>query len=138
MIDLVYSLITIDPPVDLSIYSTTVGKENAPVVVNQSTVQGLNTDEVNALQFGGNINSDENLPLELGFIVDQNYNDHSMLTRAKNGVVKPKTFEGFYCYSDIAQQKLYDEYPCNHQRLKIIYDKSRSFTPGKRRFLVFD
>lgn len=32
-----------------------------------------------------------------------------MMTRAKNGIVKKKTFEDFYCFSAISQQKLYDE-----------------------------
>lgn len=43
--------------------------------------------------------------------MNQNYNDHSMMTRAKNGIVKQKTFEDFYCFSAISQQKLYDEFP---------------------------
>lgn len=33
------------------------------------------------------------------------------MTRAKNEIVKRKTFEDFYCFSVISQQKLYDEYP---------------------------
>ena len=41
----------------------------------------------------------------------RNYNDHTMIIRAKNGIVKHKTIEDFYCFSTIAQQKLYDEYP---------------------------
>jgi hypothetical protein len=34
-----------------------------------------------------------------------------MMTRAKNGIVKQKTYEDFYCFSAVAQQKLYDEHP---------------------------
>ncbi|KAM5572540.1 hypothetical protein ABKV19_012545 [Rosa sericea] len=79
-------------------------------VQNNSSIGGLNANENNALQFGGNITT-ENLPQELDFIVNQNYNDHSMMTRAKNGIIKQKTFEDFYCFSAVAQQKLYDEYP---------------------------
>lgn len=44
-----------------------------------------------------------------------------MMTRAKNGVVKQKSFEDFYCFSAIAQQKLYDEFPffCG---FTVVYD----------------
>lgn len=65
---------------------------------------GINANEMNALQFGGNIDVDSNLPQELDFIVNKNYSDHSMMTRAKNGIVKQKTFEDFYCFSAIAQR----------------------------------
>lgn len=34
-----------------------------------------------------------------------------MMTRAKNGIVKQKTFEDFYCISAVAQQKQYEEFP---------------------------
>lgn len=74
-------------------------------------VEGLSASEVNAVQFGGNLDNAQNLPQELEFIIQQNYNDHSMMTRAKNGIVKQKNFEDFYCFSAISQQKMYDEYP---------------------------
>lgn len=50
------------------------------------------------------------LPPELRFIEDQAYNEHSMLTRGNNGIVKKKTFQDFCAYSSIVQQKLFDEY----------------------------
>lgn len=99
--------------VDLGNIESLEGTESNDVlhiVPTNSSVEGLTIAETNALQFGGNIDV-ANLPQELGFIVNQNYNDHPMMTRAKNGVIKPKTFEDFYCFSAISQQKLYAEYP---------------------------
>ncbi|XP_004301682.1 PREDICTED: uncharacterized protein LOC101303134 [Fragaria vesca subsp. vesca] len=62
-------------------------------------------------QFSGDNVQHAPLPYELQFIEDeaQSYNNHSMLTRAKNGIVKPKTFEDFCAYSCIATQNLVDE-----------------------------
>ncbi|PRQ37299.1 putative RNA-directed DNA polymerase [Rosa chinensis] len=51
------------------------------------------------------------LPQELQFVEDQSqaYNNHSMLTRAKNGIVKKKSFQDFCAFSCIVQQNLLDE-----------------------------
>ncbi|KAM5550035.1 hypothetical protein ABKV19_001135 [Rosa sericea] len=51
------------------------------------------------------------LPHELQLIDDiaQDYNNHSMLTRAKNCIIKQKTFQDFFAYSCVAQHNLLDE-----------------------------
>ncbi|XP_004305316.1 PREDICTED: uncharacterized protein LOC101302857 [Fragaria vesca subsp. vesca] len=67
--------------------------ENAGTCLVQNNLSALSESELNALQFGGNLG--QNLPQELEFIVQQNYNDHSMMTRAKNDItdiVEPKSF----------------------------------------------
>lgn len=47
-----------------------------------------------------------------------------MMARAKNGIVKQKSFKDFYCFSAIAQQKLYDEFPffCGFTVVSDIHD----------------
>lgn len=52
--------------------------ENAIQGIVTNDISALNESELNALQFGGNLQ--QNLPQELEFIVHQNYNDHSMMT----------------------------------------------------------
>ncbi|KAL6214186.1 hypothetical protein ACLB2K_013624 [Fragaria x ananassa] len=51
------------------------------------------------------------LPYELSFVEDPNqaYNNHSMLTRAKNGIIKKKSFEDYCAFSCIVQQENFDE-----------------------------
>lgn len=102
--------------VDLPCHSHTSIDESVDTVaslpLSGTILQGLQPNESSVLPFASTSNEfDQRLPPELGFIEDQNYNDHSMMTRAKNGVVKPKSFEDFYGFSVVAQQKLYDEYP---------------------------
>ena len=51
------------------------------------------------------ITNERILPQELQFVPDPatSYNNHSMLTRAKNGIFKKKSFDEFCVYSCIAQ-----------------------------------
>jgi hypothetical protein len=46
-------------------------------------MEGLGSTDLNALQIGGNIYSNDDLPQILNLIVQQRYSDHSMMTRAK-------------------------------------------------------
>nr|XP_011461013.1 PREDICTED: uncharacterized protein LOC105350525 [Fragaria vesca subsp. vesca] len=57
------------------------------------------------------ITNERILPQELQFVPDPatSYNNHSMLTRAKNGIFKKKSFDEFCAYSCIAQRNVLDE-----------------------------
>jgi hypothetical protein len=91
--------------------ATSIGTNNDNHNSLVEDLRGLDSHAIEVVCPGGNIADMNTLPQELDFIENQNYNDHSMMTRAKNGIVKQKTFEDFYCFSAISQQKLYTEYP---------------------------
>lgn len=92
------------------VLTTTNASDNANTGGLIDDLHGIDSHTVEAIHPGGNIDNINNLPQELNFIVNQSYNYHSMMTRAKNGIVKQKTFEDFYCFPAISQQKLYEEY----------------------------
>ncbi|KAL6186278.1 hypothetical protein ACLB2K_042399 [Fragaria x ananassa] len=75
----------------------------------QSNVTGASlVDGTEVINGGDNPSS---LPYELSFVEDPNqaYNNHSMLTRAKNGIIKKKSFEDYCAFSCIVQQENFDE-----------------------------
>ncbi|PRQ51221.1 putative RNA-directed DNA polymerase [Rosa chinensis] len=64
--------------------------------------------------FGGVSPEGQVLSQELQFLDDPAlaYNNHSMLTRAKNGIFKKKSFDEFCAYSCVVQNNLLDELSC--------------------------
>lgn len=66
--------------------TTEIDNDNPESLIED--LRGLDSHAIEVVRPGGYIDDINNLPEELDVIVNQNYNDHSMMARAKNGIIK--------------------------------------------------